>query len=202
MSVQCTGDREGRFEHRRLKQIRLVFLANAIAGRPPSEQPLDWARQPGGITYWEELGCLRLDASRRRLDIVVLTKGLDGYSAGADLPGTTEYLRLFADWGDGQFSSFGLLELPVANRRVRGARAWGCSRTRMSVEVPRREGGLEPVRLRVVLSWQEVPPADDPEFQPVFGHRCDHQPLATPLLEPWLARGPSDPPGWRSVAAA
>lgn len=169
---------------RRLQQIRMVFLANAIAGRQRPEGPLDWARQPGGITYWEELGSVRLDPVRRRLEVLLLLKGRDGYSAGPDLPVTREYLRLFADPGDGCLVDAGLLELAVADCRAGAARAWACSRTRLSVELPRELGS--PERVRAILSWQDVPPADDPEFRPVFGQRCDHHPETGAAGTPWL----------------
>lgn len=190
MRMQAIDASAPGLNQRRLRQIRMVFLANAIAGRQRPPGPLDWARQPGGITCWEELGSVRLDPARRRLEILLLLKVRDGYSAGPDLPVTREYLRLFADPGDGRLLDAGLLELPVADCRGGAARAWACSRTRLSVELPRELG--TPERVRAILSWQDVPPADDPEFRPVFGQRCDHHPETGTGGTPWLrvVRGP------------
>lgn len=184
MQIQAIDPAASGLNQRRLKQIRMVFLANAIAGRERPQGPLDWARQPGGITYWEELGSVRLDPVRRRLEILLLLKGRDGYSAGPDVPVTREYLRLFADRGDGRLADAGLLEVPVADCRGGGARAWACSRTRLSVELPRELG--TPERVRAILSWQDAPPAGDPEFRPVFGQRCDHHPETGAAGTPWL----------------
>ena len=193
MQIQSMEPASAGLNHRRLNQIRMVFLASGIAGRSLAPGSLDWARQPGGITFWEELGSLRLDAERRRLDILLLLKGGDGYSAGPDLPVTHEYLRLFADRGDGCLQDAGLLELPVADGRGSAARAWACSRTRLSMELPR---GLEaPERVRAILSWQVPPPADDPEYRPVFGQRCDHHPEAGTGTTPWLGGRRATPQG-------
>ena len=184
MEIQAFESASAGLTHRRLNQIRMVFLASGIAGRSLPPGSLDWARQPGGITFWEELGSLRLNADRRRLDILLLLKGADGYSAGPDLPVTQEYLRLFVDPGDGRFLDAGLLELPVADGQGGTARAWACSRTRLSMELP--QGLAVPERVRAILSWQVPPPAGDPDYQPVFGQRCDHHPVAGAGSTPWL----------------
>lgn len=152
-----------------LTKTRKLLLANAIFNQPIDIQ---------GNTYWEELTCVGFNPQLEQLEAVVSVKRATGYSGNLCSNGSTEYVRFFVDWHDGNgFQDVGLTSF----------KAYDISDAPPGLQHPLKYMvflGLEdnkhqkpcnqPVlpTVRAVLGWNEIPSLD-PNDVPHFGNRLD-----------------------------
>lgn len=154
----------------RLNQVRMVFLANAMIGGELQAEEVDWARRLGPDDTWEGIRSIRHDALAEFVEVSIELRCGDGYGAGHDVPGTIEYLALYADWGDGEgLTTAGLIGLTVDDDDRRAANSVSPRRFRVRLDLPPPRRGACPQELRAILSWHEPPPRNAPDFRPVFG---------------------------------
>ena len=122
-----------------------------------------------GNTSYEELGCVGYSAPLNRLEAVVSINQTSGYSGGLCSNGSQEYVRFYlsfdhgATWQDQGVSSFTVhdtsgpkpLEYSVA----------------LPVSIPEYLCFFENLpQVRAILSWNYEPPANTPDFVPVWGN--------------------------------
>ncbi|MEX2262501.1 MAG: hypothetical protein WD696_11155 [Bryobacteraceae bacterium] len=126
-----------------------------------------------GDTRYEELKCIGLYPERNFLEAILEVKLPYGFLGDLCSPGSYEYVRFFIDWnGDGDFVDFNedvgvagvnVHDIPqvrqfhlcyALGRRFRALRA-NCQRPYI-------------VKVRAILSWQQVP--NGPNFIPVWGN--------------------------------
>lgn len=141
---------------------------------------------------FEELTCVGLNPALDRLEATVQIKRSSGYG-GSDLctPGSTEYVRFFLDdgsgWEDAGVAALAAHDLPDR----KDCRGDGDKPLTYAVSLtvdPRRRPCLRPVlpRVRAILSWNQEPPAGDPDFVPVWGNRLDRHVQVRP--RPWIVK--------------
>ena len=120
-------------------------------------------------TSYEEIGCVGYQPQLERLHAVVYVKQTAGYGGGICQAGTPEYVRFYlsfddgATWADQGVSAFMAHDVPANKTRLEYA-------VTLNVKPPRPfcfHARL--IKCRAILSWNFMPPPDDPDFQPVWG---------------------------------
>ena len=130
---------------------------------------------------YEEIGCVGFQPQFNRLETVVYVKRPNGYGGDVCSNGTREYVRFYisyddgASWEDVGISSFTAYDIPgVGSAKVR----------RLEYDVsldikPKRRFCFQDnlIKARAILSWNVPPPANTPNYQPVWGevHNTDIQ---------------------------
>lgn len=126
-----------------------------------------------GNTTYEEIKCVGFHPQANRLDAVVFVKQPFGYGGTICASGTREYVRFYisfdngATWLDQGLTSFTANDVPAGTT--------GSKRLEYAVSVPCNPPGKfctvpNTILARAILSWQDVPPANAPDFVPVWGN--------------------------------
>jgi hypothetical protein len=130
-------------------------------------------------TTFEELTCVGYNPDQGILEAVIQVKQATGYLGNECTPGSFEYIRFFVDTGTG-FVDAGLAavnvhDLPDANDCAEQAEKPLTYSASISYTPPNSEDCDEPVlpAVRAILSWQTIPPANDPNFNPAWGNHLD-----------------------------
>ena len=137
-----------------------------------------------GNNSYEEIGCVGFQPQFGRLDAVIFVKQTAGYGGGVCAAGTPEYVRFYvsldggASWVDQGLASFTAYDIPEGTA--------GPKRLEYAVSVPcqppKKFCRTRNVLLaRAILSWNDAPPADTPDFVPVWGDRHDTHIQVDPL---------------------
>ena len=128
-------------------------------------------KQQGNISY-EELVCAGLNPPFDRLEGVIRVKKTVGYSGDICTPGSTEYVRFYVDLhNNGIFTDVGLASVGVHD--IPGAKPL-CYAVRLDFSSIKKFCTIENiVKVRAILSWHVPPPANAPNFIPVWGNRLD-----------------------------
>ena len=119
-------------------------------------------------TFYEEIGCIGYEPELRRLEAVVYVRQETGYGGDICSSGTPEYVRFYLSfdggttWSDQGMGSFTAHDIP-------GRKPLEYD---VSVHIEPRGGWcfLEVLPMaRAILSWNDPPPANTPDFVPVWG---------------------------------
>jgi len=129
-----------------------------------------------GNTTYEELKCVGFHPQSKRLDAVIFVNQNSGYGGNVCTAGSTEYVRFYlsfdngASWVDQGVSSFTVYDVPtnaVTGHRLEYATSIACSPPQKWCTVPNL------ILARAILSWNEIPPPNTPDYLPVWGNRHD-----------------------------
>jgi hypothetical protein len=127
-------------------------------------------------TYWEEVTCVGFDPDMFQLEAVVSIKRETGYSGGLCSNGSTEYVRFFADWGDGfedvGHTSFKVYDIPEAPPGPQHPLKYMVYQYLDEQKYRKCCGTAVIPKVRAVLSWNEIPSLDASAI-PKFGNRID-----------------------------
>jgi hypothetical protein len=133
-------------------------------------------------TTFEQLNCVGFNPDGNVLEATIAIKRPTGYNGDLCLPGSTEYVRFFVDYGTG-WEDVGLTgvnvhDIPNANDCA-GQLEKPLSYVASLRIDPNQRCCPDPVlpRVRAILSWQWVPPANQPNWNPVWGNvlECEIQ---------------------------
>lgn len=129
-------------------------------------------------TTYEELTCLGFNPASNTLEAVIQVKQPSGYDGDTCTNGSFEYVRFYADYGSG-FEDLGYVAVNVHNI----PNALDCAKNEdrplsfaASVTLnPKKNWCFFPElpKMRAILSWQSIPPAHSPNFNPVWGNHLD-----------------------------
>jgi hypothetical protein len=136
-----------------------------------------------GNTFYEELRCIGYHPQQRRLEGVVYIYQPSGYGTDVCGPGSPEYVRFYlsfdsgATWVDQGVTSFQAFNIPEGTE--------GGKRLEFAVQLEAKNRGRvcskDPlIRMRAILSWNNPPPPNQPNWSPVWGNVREE----TILLEP------------------
>jgi hypothetical protein len=126
-----------------------------------------------GDTSFEELSCLGYNPDTEILTAIIRIKQQTGYGGDACTDGSLEYIRFYLDYGDGTWidhgaASFTIHDLPfdeplcyAVSIRIKPKRRSCCDDTPVLPNV------------RAILSWNTMPPANSPNWVPVWGNRLE-----------------------------
>ncbi|MGH9379983.1 MAG: hypothetical protein ACRD2Z_05170 [Thermoanaerobaculia bacterium] len=169
-------------EHRRQFRARLLENPNyfgnlKISGFEPQVELV-------GNTTYEEIGCVGFQPQINRLEAVVYVNQPSGYGGDICSAGTPEYVRFYlsfdggATWEDQGVTSFTAYDIPqgtAGSKRLEYAVA-------IEVSPSKKWCGVDNVVLaRAILSWNFEPPANQPDFPPVWGNVHDTRILVDPF---------------------
>lgn len=125
-----------------------------------------------GDTILEELGCVGYSQSLGRLEAVVSIKQNSGYGGDVCFAGSQEYVRFYlsfdngATWQDQGAASFNVHDIP-------GPMPLEFCVTQ-PVNIPEDFCFVDNLpQVRAILSWNYDPPANTPDFIPVWGNVVD-----------------------------
>ncbi|MEM4309524.1 MAG: helix-hairpin-helix domain-containing protein [Candidatus Nitrosocaldus sp.] len=120
-------------------------------------------------TKYEELMCIGYNPPSKRLEAVVHIKQSFGYGGGVCSAGTQEYVRFFIDWNnDGSWKDVGMVSFTVYNILGKKPLEYAATLTIDADDVFCKVEKLP--RVRAILSWNVMPPANDPNWIPVWGN--------------------------------
>ncbi|MCZ6615326.1 MAG: hypothetical protein O6920_06060 [Chloroflexi bacterium] len=122
-----------------------------------------------GSTTFEELTCVGLNPPADRLEAVLHIKQESGYGGDICSFGTFEYVRFYVDLHDnGHWHDVGLTGVRVHD--IPGDKPL-CYAVRKDFSSFKKLCQLENiVRVRAILSWDNPPPFNQPNWTPVFGN--------------------------------
>lgn len=163
-----------------------------------------------GNTFYEELACVGYHPQQRQLEGVVYVYQPSGYGTDVCGPGTSEFVRFYlsydggASWQDQgltSFQAYNIAEGTEGGKRLEYA-------VSLAVQPNRKFCFVDPlIRVRAILSWNNPPPPNAPNWVPIWGNVRE----ATILVEPWRFFFPGDlfeiakvkfPPVLKDVLAA
>jgi hypothetical protein len=143
------------------------YFGNLVASPFPPVLPIS------GNTFYEELGCVGYHPQQEQLEGVVYINQTSGYGSDVCGVGTTEYVRFYLSfdgggtWQDQGLTSFQAYNIPEGTE--------GSKRLEYAVSLK-----VDPARkfctanhlilVRAILSWNNPPPANQPNWTPVWGN--------------------------------
>lgn len=163
--------------------FKLLLLSNPNYFGNLVASPFQPVLPVSGNTHYEELGCVGYQPQQRYLEAVVYLYQPSGYGSDICGPGSTEYVRFYlsydngASWDDQGITSFQAYNVPEGTE--------GGKRLEYAVSLPvtphRKFCFFDPlIRVRAILSWNNPPPPNQPNWKPVWGNVRD----ATIQVEP------------------
>lgn len=138
-----------------------------------------------GDTTYEELTCLGYNPDTEILTAIVRIKKGSGYMGGPCTPGSREYVRFYLDYGDGAWVDHGSASFDIHDLGFTDPLCYAVSaRIR-----PKRRSCCDdkPVlpKVRAILSWNLSPPANQPNWPPIWGNVLVRDIQIEPR-NPWL----------------
>ncbi len=170
--------RQARTQFRALLAVNPNYFGNL------AESPFQVVLPIQGNTFYEEIGCVGYHPQQEYLEAVVYVNQPSGYSGSVCLAGSLEYVRFYlsfdngASWQDQGLSSVRVWDIPEGTegkKRLEYA-------VSLKVDPPRKFCKFNPlIQVRAILSWNNPPPANQPNWVPVWGEVQD----ATVQVEPF-----------------
>jgi len=164
--------------------FKALLLANPNYFGNLSASPFKAVQPIAGNTYYEELVCLGYHPQHERLEGVIHIYQPSGYGTGICGPGTPEFVRFYlsydngATWQDQGLSSFQAHDIPQGTA--------GARHLEFAVSHPvnpvRKFCTINPlIKARAILSWNNPPPANQPDWPPIWGNRLEVNILVEPF---------------------
>lgn len=126
-----------------------------------------------GNTFYEELGCVGYHPQQELLEGVVYIYQPSGYGTDVCGPGTPEYVRFYlsfdngASWVDQGMTSFQAYNIEEGTA---GAKRLEYAVTLKVDPARKRCTANHLIRVRAILSWNDPPAANQPNWVPVWGN--------------------------------
>lgn len=135
-------------------------------------------------THYEELACVGYQPQDETLEAVVYVYQPTGYGTDVCGAGTPEYVRFYLSydsgttWHDQGMTSFQAYNIPEGTeggKRLEYAAS-------LAIDPTRRFCWVDPlVEVRAILSWNDAPPPNQPNWKPVWGNVREETILLEPL---------------------
>ena len=143
-------------------------------------------------TRFEELTCVGYNPQTEILTAIVEIKQGSGYSGGPCTDGSDEFVRFYLDYGDGTWVDSGLAGFEAHDLSFDVDLCYA-----VSIHLdPERMSCCDrkPVlpRVRAILSWNTVPPANTPNWLPVWGNRIERHIQIEPRNSIFCSLFPAD----------
>lgn len=126
-----------------------------------------------GDTTFEELTCIGFNPDTDILTAIVRIKQGAGYSGGPCTDGSREFVRFCLDYGDGTWVDHGVASFAIHDLGFKDDLCYA-----VSIRIqPKRRSCCDdkPVlpKVRAILSWDDMPPANLPNWPPVWGNALE-----------------------------
>lgn len=129
--------------------------------------------QKTGDKTFEELTCVGHNPRNRILTAIVEVKKGAGYLGDGCTDGSREYVRFYLDYGNGVWVDHGVTSFDAHDLGFKNDLCYAAS---IKLDPKKRSCcDHDPVlpRVRAILSWNIEPPANTPDYTPVWGNRLD-----------------------------
>jgi DNA uptake protein ComE-like DNA-binding protein len=123
-------------------------------------------------TTYEELKCIGFNPRFERVEAVIHIKKPSGYGGNICSGGTPEYIRFYVDWDDtDMWEDLGVLSFRSCNIPGEKPLEYAVS---IPLDAKKKWCTIENLpKVRAILSWNTPPPANTPDFVPVWGNSLD-----------------------------
>ena len=117
--------------------------------------------------YYEYLSCIGYDPLERCLAAIIGLRRANGYGAGTHVSSAPEHVRFYLSFDEG----CSWIDQGCASVNVRDADTVAERHAAVSLVLPAEKADFSAacVRLRAILSWNQMPPPEAPDWSPVFG---------------------------------
>jgi len=150
-------------------QFRSLILQNPNYFGNLKLSPYKPVKLQQGITTYEQLICVGLNPPCDRLEAVLHVKQDFGYGGDICSSGSFEYVRFYVDIHDNNiWHDVGLSSVRVYN--IPGDKPLCYAVRKDFTPFKKRCTGENIVRVRAILSWDVSPPANQPNWVPVYGN--------------------------------
>lgn len=140
-------------------------------------------------THYEELACVGYHPQQEMLEAVVYVYQPSGYGSDVCGPGSPEYVRFYlsfdngATWQDQGMTSLKAFNIPegtAGGKRLEYA-------VTLPIDMPPKFCLFDPlIQVRAILSWNDPPPPNQPNWKPVWGNIREAAIQVQPFkLLPW-----------------
>ncbi len=166
------------------QQFKALVLANPNYFGNLELSPYKPIKLLQGDTGFEDISCTGLNPPYDRLEAIVRIKRSNGYGGDICSPGSFEFVRFYVDLHDnGIWHDVGLASVRVHDIPGDKPLCYAVYRDFQSV---RKLCSFENiVRVRAILSWNVPPPANTPNFNPVWGNVLTVQVQIQPRRKIW-----------------
>jgi len=154
------------------QSLRKLLLANPDYFGSLPENSVKVILNMGGDTSFERLGCVSYIPMLDQLYASIELKRDWGYSLALRNTGSREYVRFYmsfdsgATWQNEGLTAFSVSDEPGSRLHVR--------LINKRVELAERlKSSTQPPLVRAILSWNSPPPADVPDWTPLWGNVLD-----------------------------
>ncbi|MGD1993786.1 MAG: hypothetical protein PVI59_11385 [Anaerolineae bacterium] len=196
-------------------QFGMLLLKNPNYFGNLADSPFEAVAAMEGNTKYEELTCIGFNPKLDMLEATLQIKLPFGYGGGLCGTGSIEYVRFFIDYGDG-WENLGVVGINVHDIPDDEDCAGHKDKPLIYVATleidPRRNfcGHAVLPKVRAILSWNEEPPDDNPDYPPVWGNVLERHIQIKPrhwvladvvhFLKPELAEEFKLPPKFQKLA--
>lgn len=184
-------------------QFRSLILKNPNYFGNVKVSPFKSVTSMMNNTAYEEMTCIGFNPQFDRLEAVILIKKEAGYGGGVCSNGTPEYVRFYADWNnDGNWTDLGMTYFNAYD--IPGDKPLEYS-VSLDIDPKKKWCAIQNLpKVRGILSWNNPPPANDPNFTPIWGNllnvRIQIEPLKLiPIVEMMEMVGAKLPPNLKNV---
>ena len=144
-------------------------------------------------TTFEQLREVGLYTKKDILEAFVDVKLPTGYNSGLCYAGSYEYVRFYADWNnDGDYTdededlglgSVNVHNIPNTTNLCLGQTKPLTYTVTLEINPPKYQCKIENlVKIKAILSWQQIPPANQPNFSPVWGNVMERWVQIDPVI--------------------
>lgn len=152
-------------------KLLLLTNPNYFGNLEGSELKPSIAKPMIGNDIYEAVTCVGLNPSLDLLEAVVEIRRPNGYKGGNCGDGSVEYVRFYAEftpgtWTDLGFSSVRVYDSPGPHPL--------CYHVKLQIDPPAQYcRRAHTIRIRAILGWEDLPPANTPNYNPPWGNRLD-----------------------------
>lgn len=168
------------------ESFKLMLIANPNYFGNLTESLFKPVKTMSGNTHYEEIVCLGYQPQLRQLEAVVHIYQGAGYGTDICGPGTPEFVRFYlsfdngASWQDEGMTSFQAYNIPEGT--------FGEDRLEYAASLKISPNATlcwqDPlVKVRAILSWNNPPSPNEPNWPPVWGNVREEHILVEPLRE-------------------
>lgn len=153
--------------------FKTLLLTNPNYFGNLAESPFKPVLPISGNTHYEELGCVGYHPQQQKLEGVVYIYQTAGYGTGICGQGTPEFVRFYLSFDNGatwqdqgltSFQAYNIAEGTEGSKRLEYA-------VSLAVNPHRKFCFLDHlIKVRAILSWNNPPPANQPNWIPVWGN--------------------------------
>lgn len=146
---------------RLLLQSNPNYFGNALSSCLPARADISCN------THYEDILCVGYNPKDRLLAAVIVLRQSSGYDTGTRVSSAPEYVRFYFSCDNGKnWEDMGCASVDACNATT------GMRQHAVFLELAEQQGQFATSmgRIKVVLSWNDRPPAGAPRWKPVFGN--------------------------------